>query len=389
MQQRGKRQEVDNLQLFRAERASHDYMQFIKYVFKYIYRKEFKENWHHGLVAEYLTACYMGQIRRLIINEPPRYGKSEEATICWDAWMKGQNPFLSMISASYSDDFATDHAKKTRDILLDPAYSIVFPDTVVAKDQKSKANWETTEGGMRLAVGTGGSLTGRGGEFLLLDDPHKPIDIETSQTARKKDITWIKNTFYSRLNDKKKGVIVCIMQRLHDQDATGYLLEQGDESGIPYEHVCITNKCDERKTYSFGNFRYVRERGELIWPEFEGPEEIAEARVMMSPQVFASQYDQNPIDEENRFFPEQFLLDYDYNNIPRDLVFYGSSDFAITEDDGDYTVHGVWGVDPGDNLFLVDMWRAQTQSDEWCQALLELHKKRQTRIWWTESGQIS
>lgn len=381
--------EINDLQRLRAERARDNYLRFIQYVFTYIYRKPFRTNWHHGYICEHLEAVRMRQLRRILFNMPPRYSKSELVTIVFDPYLKGHNPKLDFLSTSYSGDLAKDHAKQGRDIILDPAYQLVFPKTQIKKGSQEKADWQTTDDGRRIAVGVGGSITGRGGDVLVWDDPHKPKSMD-SDVTRRADINWYKNTFYSRLNDKKRGAIVGVMQRVHDDDLSGHVLET-EEDQVPYQQIIIASDCPEPQTYVYGNFRYERKAGELIWPDFEDQAEINDMKKTMR-DYYASQYNQDPIPEGDRYFKEEGFVPYDFTNGPEKqgikLVKYGGSDFAITEGGGDWTVHEVWGVDKDGVWWFLDIWREQTESDKWVESWIALQRKHRTRAWFPEDGQI-
>lgn len=381
----------DDLQLLRAERARGSYIHFVKYVFAYIYRKPFNLNWHHSYIAEHLEAVWHREILRVIFNLPPRYGKSELSTMIFDPWCKGLDPTFGFMSASYSGELAEAHSKKSRDIIAHPAYALVFPETKIKRGSGVKANWETNRDGVRIAVGVNGSPTGRGGKGLSIDDPHNPKKTMDSASQRKTDIDWFQNTFYSRLDDKKLGFVIVTMQRIHDEDLTGYLLERGDEElGKPYEHVIIKNTNEADKVYSYGDFSYTRKAGELIWPNFEDVDEINDAKVNMG-DSFEPQYEQDPVPEGKRYFNEDGMIAYDFVNPPfdkRDLYILGASDFAVTEGENDWTVHEIWGLDRDNILWLLDMWREQTESDEWVESMLDLQKKHRCKIWFPEDGQI-
>lgn len=380
--------EISDLQQFRAEWARDSYIKFVEYVFEYIYRKQFNRNWHHDYLSEVFMEVNRGNLRRFIINIPPRYSKSEFATVCYDAWAKGRDPQFSFVSASYSEALALDHSEMTRNIMLDPAYQVVFPHVEISKGKKDKANWATNHGGRRIATGVGGTLTGRGGFGLLIDDPHKPLDMENSESSRLKDISWFNTTLYSRLDDKKNGFIGVIMQRLHDQDLTGYLLEKGDESGLHYEHILVPMETG-KITYSIGNFKYERVEGELIWPHFEGPEELVETKSALDTH-YAAQYNQEPIDETKLVFKREKFYEhpFDYYNPPKDLEKYAISDFALSENRGDYTVHSIWAVDQDGYLLPLEVWREQVESTEWAEAMFSMYTQHQVGMWWAEHGQI-
>lgn len=309
----------------------------------------------------------------------------------FDPWCKGQDPGFNFMSASFSGDLAEAHSKKSRDIVLDPAYALVFPDCKVKKGSREKANWETTGNGERIAVGVNGSPTGRGGDGLSIDDPHNPKKTMDSATTRKNDINWFENTFYSRLNDKKTGFVLVTMQRIHDEDLTGHLLERGDEVlNKPYTQVVIASDNPESKIYSFGNFEYTRAKNELIWPDFEDEDEIQDAKIAMGDN-YDPQYNQDPVPDGKRYFTEDQFHPYDFYKPPfklKDLYLIGASDFAVTDGMNDWTVHEIWGLDRDNILWFLDMWREQTETDEWVESMLDFQFKYRTKIWFPEDGQI-
>lgn len=164
---------------------------------------EYQFNWHISLIAEHLIACEKREIKRLIINIPPRHLKSLIVNVAWPAWLLGQNPANRFISASYSQALATKHSLDSRLIINSDWYKENFPKTKLTSDQNQKEKFVTTKRGFRLATSVGGTLTGEGGDFLILDDPHNPANIN-SRTIREGTINWYEQVFSSRLDDKKR-----------------------------------------------------------------------------------------------------------------------------------------------------------------------------------------
>lgn len=190
-------------------------------------------NWHIDLIAAYLRACERGDIQRLIINIPPRYLKSLCVSVAWPAWLLGHDPSRRIIVSSYAQSLSLKHSLDCRLVMQSEWYRQVFQQTLLASDQNEKGKFLTTRRGMRLATSVGGSVTGEGGNFLILDDPHNPAHIH-SDLLRQDTIDWFEQVFTSRLDDKKRGVIILMMQRLHEEDLSGHLLKK---SG--WEHLCI------------------------------------------------------------------------------------------------------------------------------------------------------
>src|SRR5438552_9922637 len=179
-------------------------------------------NWHLEVIAAKLTAVWEGRIRRLIINLPPRHLKSLMASIAFPAWCLGHDPSAQILCVSYAQDLADKLARDCRGIMMSPWYRQIFP-TRLAPHRHAVQEFITTRQGYRLATSTGGVLTGRGADLILIDDPSKPEEA-LSDARRTATNEWFRNTLLSRLNDKCRGAIVIIMQRLHEDDLVGHVL---------------------------------------------------------------------------------------------------------------------------------------------------------------------
>ena len=185
---------------------------------------ELAMNWHLEVIAAKLTAVRQGKIRRLIINLPPRHLKSLMASIAFPAWCLGHDPSAQILCVSYAQDLADKLARDCRSIMMSPWYRQIFP-TRLAPHRQAVQEFITTRQGYRLATSTGGVLTGRGADIILIDDPLKPEEA-LSEAQRQAANEWYDHTLYSRLNDKRHGAIVIIMQRLHEDDLVGHVLAQ-------------------------------------------------------------------------------------------------------------------------------------------------------------------
>lgn len=249
-------------------------------------------NWHIDLIAEYLEAARRGDITRLIINMPPRALKSVCVSVAWPAWILGHNPKSRIMAASYAQSLSVKHSIDCRLVIGSPWYRRVFPDVVLTGDQNEKHKFMTTGRGFRFATSVGGSTTGEGGNFLIIDDPLSPMQA-MSDAGRDEANHWFDHTFSSRLDDKKKGVIVLVMQRLHPQDLTGYLLAKGG-----WRHLCLPAVAMATETHDFGNVHKRRDIGELLHERRENKELIERAKIELGSAAFAAQYQQQPISSE-------------------------------------------------------------------------------------------
>ncbi len=192
----------------------------------------FSFGWHIEVIAAKLAAVRQGKIRRLIINLPPRHLKSLLASIAFPAWCLGHDPSAQILCVSYAQELADKLARDCRSIMMSPWYRRIFP-TRLAPHRQAVQEFVTTRQGYRLATSNGGVLTGRGADIILIDDPLKPEEA-LSEAQRQAANEWFDHTLYSRLNDKRSGAIVIIMQRLHEDDLVGHVLAQE-----PWEVVCF------------------------------------------------------------------------------------------------------------------------------------------------------
>src|SRR5271169_1850389 len=246
---------------------------------------------HKELIASKLQACLDGQTTRLIINLPPRNLKSHAATVCFPAYVLGHKPSAQIICASYGQQLADKHSLDCRTLMNSEFYRGVFGVRLSPRKQ-SVQEFLTTANGSRLATSVGGVLTGRGADIIIIDDPLKP-DEAVSQTQRQACNDWYDHTLYTRLNDKRAGCIIIIMQRLHEDDLVGHVIDQEQ-----WERVRLPAIAEEDETHqivSLGRTRTVRRRaGEALHPEREPLEVLEKVRQTVGEYNFAGQYQQEP-----------------------------------------------------------------------------------------------
>ena len=323
---------------------------------------------HHTLIAEKLEAVERGEIDRLMINMPPRHGKSELASRRFPAWFLGKNPNKQIIGASYNSELASDFGRQVRNIVASKEYGVLFP-TRLAEDSKAAGRWNTSDGGAYVAAGVGTAITGRGADILLIDDPLKDRQEADSETIRENIWDWYTSTAYTRL--APGGRVILIQTRWHEDDLTGRLLEEQAKGGDKWDILELPA---------------IDKDNNALWPNFYPIDALERIRSVLPSRDWAALYQQRPAPEEGAYFKRDWFRYYDEK--PKHLRVYGSSDYAVTEDGGDYTVHLVVGVDPDDNIYVLDVWRSQTSSDKWIQALLDLIKTHKPLMWIEESGQI-
>ncbi len=246
-------------------------------------------NWHLGAIAAHLDACAAGEMTRLIINMPPRMLKSTVVSVAWPAWLLGQDATTRIMAASYAQGLASKLSQDCRLVMQAPWYQRVFPETVLCPHQNEKEKFATTRRGYRFATSVGGTATGEGGRILIVDDPLNPLQA-SSHIQRQAVNDWFDHTFASRLDDKQRGAIVLVMQRLHVEDLSGYLLQRGG-----WEHLCLPAIAPERTTITCGEYSYTREAGEALHPLREPLPLLERTKKELGSSHFNAQYQQQPL----------------------------------------------------------------------------------------------
>ncbi len=309
---------------------------------------------HIEAIAHQLERCRRGEIRFLIINLPPRYLKSVCCSIAFPAFLLGHDPTLAITCLSYGDVLALDLSRSCRKVMQSPEYRELFPGTGLSADKNTEALFYTTMGGHRRAVSMGGGITGFGAEFLIIDDPSKADDV-LSPHLRDEVIERMKNTLLSRLNDKKKGCIIVVMQRLHMDDLTGYLLEQGGWTVLNLPAIA-----EEYQEIPLGDGRvWKRSAGGVLLPEYESPDDLSQLRRSMGEFSFSAQYQQRPIPENGQIFQWDKFQFYEnpppFKNGDRYVM---SWDTAMKDGElNDWSVCTVWQVYQDKYYYLVDVIR--------------------------------
>jgi predicted phage terminase large subunit-like protein len=339
-----------------------DYVSFIERVFHELNPgKQFVAGRHIELIAAKLEACRTGKIKRLIINLPPRNLKSLCASIAFPAWFLGHNPTGQVICASYGQDLSDKFARDCRTIMMSDWYKRLFRTRIA--NRQAVADFTTTEQGLRMSTSVGGVLTGRGADLIIIDDPLKP-DEALSETRRKTVNEWYDNTLLSRLNDKAEGCIVIIMQRLHQDDLVGHVLEQEGWEVLSFPAIA-----DEDRTYvidsPFGSRLFERKAGDALHPERESLVTLAHIRETIGAYNFLSQYQQNPSPPGGAMVKTEWLSFYGPSELPESFSrIVQSWDTANKAGElNDYSVCTTWGV-LYKEFFLLHVYRRRLNYPE-------------------------
>ena len=312
-------------------------------------------NWHIDAICHELMRIHSGENQRLLINQPPRSLKSICVSIAYVAWQLGHDPTKRIIVVSYSNDFASELHRQFRLVIDAPWYQALFPRMRPAKD--SGTELVTTTGGSRFATSVGGTLTGRGADLIVIDDPLKAEDA-MSEPARRRVIEWYGGSLVSRLNDKEKGPIVVVMQRLHEDDLAGHLIEQGG-----WHHLDLPAIAVEDSEIQIGQGKcFVRRPGDVLHAARESREILDRIKAEIGSLMFSAQYQQRPVPLEGNLIKRDWFRHYE--TLPqkgsRDLIVQSWDTASMTGAANDYSVCTTWLMTKND-YYLIDVFRARLQ----------------------------
>ena len=320
---------------------------------------ELAMNWHLEVIAAKLMEVRRGGIRRLIINLPPRHLKSLMASIAFPAWCLGHDPSAQILCVSYGQELADKLARDCRSIMMSPWYRQIFP-TRLAAHRHAVQEFITTRQGYRLATSTGGVLTGRGADIILIDDPSKPEEA-LSDALRKGANEWFSHTLYSRLNDKRSGAIIIIMQRLHEDDLVGHVLAQEPWEVLSFPAIAEADEAHRIETI-WGPQCFRRQQGEALHPYREPLETLDRIRRTIGEYNFAGQYQQSPAPLGGGLVKAEWFKRYRENERPErfDRVVQSWDTANKATELSDFSVCTTWGV-KGKDLFLIDLFRRRLE----------------------------
>ena len=327
---------------------------FVEGAWKYIDPNPYQYGWHLEAIAEHLQAVARGEIRRLVINVPPRTSKSSMVSVCFPAWVWSQSktgplsgPHVQFLFASYAQTLSIRDSVKTRRLLESPWYRTYWGNRFrITSDQNTKVRFDNDKGGYRLATSVDGALTGEGGSIIIVDDPHNANEVE-SDLVRQGTLEWWDQSMSTRLNDPKTGAYIVIMQRLHEEDLTGHVLSKDIGNWV---HLCLPMRMETDRRCITPWFVDEREEGELLVPERFGDEQVSGAEGIA----------------KNVFPPFEYVI--------------GSLDTAYTtKQENDFSAMTIWGVwtDRQENrrIMLVYAWQDRLEFPQLVKKVLESSNK--------------
>lgn len=341
-------------------------------------------NWHIGCIAEHLEAVRRGEIKRIVINIPPRTLKSYLCAAAFPAWVLGLEPHNKFIMASYSHSLAEDHLVNCKNIMKDDWYRQCFPETVIDHRQDQKHDFKTTERGRYYGAGILGTIVGKGADYIILDDPVKP-DEALSDTIRNNTNAAIRNTLFSRFNDPRVGRLILVMQRLHEDDPTGHLLKDNQYSDTnPNGYYLLKLPAEAKRPVivTLNQRAWVMKQGDLLFPERLTREVLDEKRRDMLDYNYVGQFLQEPVPLGGGEFNDTWLNYYDEGGVNvKEMNIFILCDPAGGEElqrkkkkNSDYTTFMVVGLAPDNNYYLLDAVRDRLNPTERVQRLFELHR---------------
>lgn len=341
------------------------------------------DNWHIDLICSEILNLINNKNDRLIINMPPRYLKSMVGSVALPAFLLGLNPKAVIMCVAYNDELASKLAYDCKKIMESQWYKELFPKTRLAKNRFATMDFETTMGGGRYASSVGGTITGRGADWIIIDDPIKPADA-LSELLRTKTNEFYSNTLSSRLNDKEHGKIILIMQRLHEDDLTGHLLNA--DLGFKLLKLQGIAEYDEEWKINrpFGKVKTVtRKKGEALHPERESLKQLLTQKREMGTSVFAGQYQQDPMPLEGGIIKIEWMQYYSRAEFFR-LIEKGeikieylvqSWDTAYgTNNNNDYSACVTYMKDSLGNIYILDVFRGKLEFPDLIRKIVRMEK---------------
>jgi predicted phage terminase large subunit-like protein len=331
----------------------------------------YRRNWHIDAIAHRLMLVHTGQSQRLLITQPPRSLKSICVSIAYVAWLLGHDPSRRIIVASYSGEFAAELHRQFRLVIGSDWYRTLFPNTRWKKETES--DLITTKGGGRFATSVGGTLTGRGADLIIVDDPLNANEA-LSERARRRVIEWYGGSLVSRLNDKRTGVIIVVMQRLHEDDLAGHLLESGG-----WDHLTIPAIATEYEAIQLPHGKaFVRRPGDVLHPERESIATLDSIKAEIGSLLFSAQYQQQPVPVEGNLVRRDWFRWFDQQPaLPIHAKVVQSWDIATTVGaNNDYSVCTTWLIIKND-FYLLDVLRARLSYPDLRRKVMEMAARHQ------------
>jgi predicted phage terminase large subunit-like protein len=311
-------------QIEKNETCKENFLVFVKNMWP-----DFIAGRHHQIIAEKLERVASGDLKRLIINMAPRHTKSEWASFLFPAWMMGRNPRMKILQATHTTELAVNFGRKTKNLLDSDEYKEIFSNVKLAADSKASGRWDTSSGGMYYAVGVGSNLAGRGGDLIIIDDPHSE---QTAMSASGFEDAWDWYTGGPRQRLQPGGSIVLVQTRWSEKDMTGQLLRAMAKDPLADQWEIV-------------ELPAIFEDGTPCWPEFWSLDDLNAVRASIPLGKWNAQYQQNPTNEEGAIIKREWWQMWDKEEVPNLNYVIQSYDTAFSKrETADYSAITTWGV---------------------------------------------
>ena len=325
-----------------SAKAQDSFLHFVRIVWP-----DFIGGYHSTIMAKKFEEIANGTLKRLIINMPPRHGKSEFSSFLFPAWLMGKKPKTKIIQATHTAELSYRFGRKMRNLMNDEEYRKIFKDVSLRADSKASGRWDTNHGGEYFGAGTGGAITGRGADLLIIDDPHSEQNL--TETSFDNAFEWYMSGPRQRL--QPGGAIVVIMTRWSERDLTARLMRQQAEA-----------KADQWEVIEFPA---IMPSGKPIWPEYWSKEELEKIKANLPTMSWEAQYQQNPTSEEGAIIKREWWKKWTKEKIPELVHVIQSYDTAYSKKEtADFSAISTWGIfqtaNYKDNIILLDC-----QKDRW------------------------
>jgi len=345
----------------------------------------YRHNWHLDHLAWFLERVARGEVKRGIINVPPRSGKSIMASVAFPAWVMGKDPTRRILAVSYAEEFARKLSLDTRRIMEALWFEELFPQLQLVRGRQRTMELTTTQQGYRYTAGVGGAVLGRGADLIIVDDPIKAIDV-VSEAERRRVAEFYDNTLVTRLNDKSAGAIVIIMQRLHQDDLVGHVLERDDWEVVSLP--AIATQDTEHRLSDYPLRVHHRRSGDLLHPAREPREVVEQIRRAQGSLTFQAQYQQEPVPPGGNVIRRDWLCFFDEQPEEFDTIIMSWDTASTLSETSDYSVGTVWGT-IGLDYYLLHVERVKMEVPDLRRLIVRLSQEwgvEQTLIENTELG---
>tara|TARA_Y100001937_G_scaffold49471_1_gene68913 strand:- start:3769 stop:5226 length:1458 start_codon:yes stop_codon:yes gene_type:complete len=311
-------------QLKKIDYSKNNFLYFVKQMWP-----EFIAGAHHKIISDKLEGIATGKLKRLIVNMPPRHTKSEFASYLFPAWMIGRKPTMKIIQATHTTELAVSFGRKVKNLLERDDYKEIFPDANLSADSKASGRWDTKAGGMYYAVGVGSNLAGRGGDLIVIDDPHSE---QTAMSNSGFEDAWEWYTGGPRQRLQPGGAIVLVQTRWSQKDMTGQLIKSMAKDPLADQWEVI-------------ELPAIMPSGSACWPEYWSLPDLESVKASIPPSKWNAQYQQNPTGEDNAIIPRSWWKRWKKKNVPDLKYVIQSYDTAFTKrETSDYSAITTWGV---------------------------------------------